>query len=693
MTALELAVEQRERAVAVAGLVDVDRPEAILEDRADAAANHRVIVDEQHPVHPASIYSRAMGDRSADELEALSHTGSWRWEVATGDVRWSDELFRIYGLAPQARAITFEFFTSCVLPEDRARVRGHIESAIAARARFSYRERIVRPSGDVRTLDTAGDVVVDAAGTVTHLVGACRDVTDDAHRDARLRFDADVFANLAIGLAVWQRDRRDGDSRARLVAFNHACELLAGRTLAARIGEAMVAVFPELDGGELLAAARSPALDAPRRFAALRLADAPGAPLLAPMLFPLPNDHVGLALEDVTRAHADELVQAGERRALEMLAGGAPQPAILELLVRTLEDASDGALGSILLLDASGRHVVHGAAPRLPADYVRAIDGRDIGPAAGSCGTAAYRGEPVYVADIARDPLWADYRELALGFDLRACWSSPILSSAKRVLGTFALYFREPREADARARELLERASHVAGIVLERRALDEQLRALASKIEAAREHERTAIARDVHDQLGQALTALKLDVGWLARRVTDPALDARLVDMARALDDTLRAVRRISAELRPGILDDLGLEAAIEWQIEEFQVRTGICSVAHTTIGAVQLDGELATTVFRILQESLTNVARHAHAGEVQVSLSLEHGHVRLVVEDDGIGIPEVGRPADSLGLLGMRERAAGLGGRFAIARREPRGTIVTVDIPLRFPSEQRAGM
>jgi signal transduction histidine kinase len=139
------------------------------------------------------------------------------------------------------------------------------------------------------------------------------------------------------------------------------------------------------------------------------------------------------------------------------------------------------------------------------------------------------------------------------------------------------------------------------------------------------------------------------------------------------------------------VLDDLGLQAAIEWQIEEFQVRTDICSVAHAAIGDLQLDGELATTIFRIFQEALTNVARHADASEVQVSLVLDHGNIRLDVADDGVGIPEVGRRSDTLGLLGMRERARSLGGECTVSRRTPRGTLVRLTVPLKFPAERPA--
>src|SRR5262249_38157068 len=226
--------------------------------------------------------------------------------------------------------------------------------------------------------------------------------------------------------------------------------------------------------------------------------------------------------------------------------------------------------------DETGTTVQHGAAPGLPDAYNAAVHGQPIGPRAGSCGTAMFRGEPVFVADIPTDPLWQDYRRLARTHGLAPRCSIPIPHQHAGVLGTFALYHRAPREIDDAGRELMKRAAHVAAIVLQRRALDEQRRALAGRIEAAREDERTQIARDVHDQLGQAMTALKLDVGWLQRRITGDALVAKLDDMARSIDEVLRSVRRIASDLRPGILDDVGLRAAIEWQAEEFSQRTGI---------------------------------------------------------------------------------------------------------------------
>jgi signal transduction histidine kinase len=362
---------------------------------------------------------------------------------------------------------------------------------------------------------------------------------------------------------------------------------------------------------------------------------------------------------------------------------------VLAIIVGFIEALSTDCYASILLLDEDGVRLRHGAAPRLPEAYNAALEGQAIGPCAGSCGTAAYRREPVVVTDIDSDPLWAPYKQLALPHGLRACWSFPIIAEG-RVLGTFAVYHSTVRAPDGELRALIERAVHVAAIAIDRRQLDDQLRALSERIEAAREEERTNIAREIHDELGQALTALKLDLAWVGRRVTsDAALAPKLEAMGRAADEILAEVRRISAQLRPGLLDDLGLRATIEWQAEEFAHRTGTKCTVRADIGDLQLDRGLATAVFRIFQEALTNIARHASATEVEVGLRLERGHLRLDVADDGVGVPEIAPRNATLGLLGMRERARRFGGDCQVRRRAPRGTLVSLSVPLRFPAER----
>ena len=177
---------------------------------------------------------------------------------------------------------------------------------------------------------------------------------------------------------------------------------------------------------------------------------------------------------DITERKQAEALLAGEKRSLEAITSGTPLAAILETIARTVETISSGVLCSILLLDADGVHVRHGAAPSLPDDYNRAIDGQAIGPNAGSCGTAAYRNQQVIVTDIATDPLWTDYRALALQHGLRACWSTPIRSVDGRVLGTFALYYREQRTPIPADLELIERLTHLTSIAIERKRAEEK---------------------------------------------------------------------------------------------------------------------------------------------------------------------------------------------------------------------------
>jgi PAS domain S-box-containing protein len=228
--------------------------------------------------------------------------------------------------------------------------------------------------------------------------------------------------------------------------------------------------------------------------------------------------------------------------------------------------------------------------------------------------------------------------------------------------------------------------------VTERKAADAelqrhrtQLRGLAARLEAAREAERARIAREIHDELGQALTALKIDLLWLKKRVPEssPELGHKLDGMTGIIDSTAQGIQRVAAELRPSVLDELGLRAAIEWEAREFATRTGIeCRVELPDAQPV-LDASRTTAVFRIFQEALTNVARHAAATQVLVRLDVTPRALELTVQDNGRGIRD-GALGDSrsLGLLGMRERAENFQGNVTIAGTPGAGTTLTLTMP-----------
>ena len=213
----------------------------------------------------------------------------------------------------------------------------------------------------------------------------------------------------------------------------------------------------------------------------------------------------------------------------------------------------------------------------------------------------------------------------------------------------------------------------------------DHLRALAARLQNVREEERTRIAREIHDELGQSLTAIKIDLTTLVRDLPmkeGPALQ-RSQSMLKLLDQAIQSVQSMATDLRPGILDDLGVAAAVEWAAEVFEARTGTkCRVSVPDVG-MATDPERTTALFRIFQETLTNVARHAHATDVNVRLSQENGNLALEVHDNGQGIrQEQLSSRKSLGILGMRERALLLGGELIIHGSPGAGTTVRVCIP-----------
>lgn len=239
----------------------------------------------------------------------------------------------------------------------------------------------------------------------------------------------------------------------------------------------------------------------------------------------------------------------------------------------------------------------------------------------------------------------------------------------------------ELREANARLElEIAERIRAETDL----RASRQELRNLASHLESIREQERTDIAREIHDELGQALTALKFDVHWVGQRVgAEPHLVDKTRAMSKAIDTTVQAVRRIASELRPKLLDDLGLSAAIEWQAHQFEEHSGITCDIQSDPEDLVLDTASSTALFRIFQETLTNVARHAVASSVHVLLRQGPNRVEMTVTDDGSGITaEQASDAQSLGIVGMRERAYALGGTLDVRGESGRGTTVRVTLP-----------
>jgi PAS domain S-box-containing protein len=306
---------------------------------------------------------------------------------------------------------------------------------------------------------------------------------------------------------------------------------------------------------------------------------------------------------------------------------------------------------------------------------------------------------PYGTSDAAHDPVIM--HELEFNANVHSVICTPILDSAGEVLGFFHILNKKGGEGFTIAdQEMLMALAPVASIAIqnalayqqrlatvsELKESSRQLQALAAGLELAREEERTQIARELHDQLGQALTAMKFDLAWLTDRLgkKDADLTQKAKNVTAQMDMMVKTVRRIATELRPGMLDDLGLAASIEWQARDFEKRTGIVCDVNIPTKDLLLPRAQSVALFRIFQETLTNIQRHASAHHIEVELTAKPDTLTLQVHDDGRGIQakEIAG-LKSLGLLGMRERAKQLGGSFDIQGVPGDGTIVRVSIPI----------
>ncbi len=284
-------------------------------------------------------------------------------------------------------------------------------------------------------------------------------------------------------------------------------------------------------------------------------------------------------------------------------------------------------------------------------------------------------------------------------------WANVVITALRDPAGRLCGFGKVVRDATRRKRaeeglrnlnerldeRVQERTSQLAQTNRELRDSLEQLHQLAARLQAVREDERTTIAREIHDDLGQSLTAMKMDLVWIMQRLSggDKGLHTRAQSMLKVIDDAIISVRRIATTLRPGMLDDIGLAAAIEWQAQDFQERSGIKCILDIRAENLVLDDEHATAVFRTFQETLTNVARHSGATRVTVKLKDSPQELVLEVRDNGRGFDTGAEGSKkSFGLLGMKERALLLGGTCDIKGDPGRGTTVTLRVPSQSDSK-----
>jgi PAS domain S-box-containing protein len=388
-------------------------------------------------------------------------------------------------------------------------------------------------------------------------------------------------------------------------------------------------------------------------------------------------------LIDITGRKRAESLLTGQNRVLEMIARGVSLEETLDALVRFIEAESAGMLGSILLLDEEGLHLRHGAAPSLPAAYIRAIDGTAIGPQVGSCGTAAYRREPVIVADIDKDPLWADYRDLARTHGLQSCWSTPILSEERRVLGTFAMYYREVRRPSTDELKLIDIATHVAGIAIGRQ------RAEAAQDESEERFRKLADSVPVliwmSDANGQCIFVNRPWLGYTGRTLMQE-FGARFAESIHADDrGRVQADREEATETRAMFTGEYRLrraDGAYRWFLDVAAPRF---TADADYIGHIGILVDVSER--RDLEEQLRQMQRLEAIGQLTDGIAHEFNNLLTVVHGNvEMVAAQLGEGHGAAPLLALIRMAAERGGNLtrrllAFARRQPlRPEIVDVN-------------
>jgi signal transduction histidine kinase len=404
-----------------------------------------------------------------------------------------------------------------------------------------------------------------------------------------------------------------------------------------------------------------------------------------------------------------------------MIARDAPLEETLENLVRVLEAQFAGLLCSVLLLDEDGQHAKHAAAPSLPEPYNKAIDGLRIGPKAGSCGTAMYRREPVVVTDILEDPLWEEYRSVAEPYGFRACWSTPILAHSGKALGSFAMYYREPRSPSPAETRALEMATHLAGIAIERKlAREERERLRQAQADLAHINRVTtmgeltaSLAHEIKQPITAAVTDAKTCLRWLHRdepEVAEASDAARRIvtDVTRAAD----IISRISLLFKKGVSQRelLDVNEVIEEMIALLRSEAGRYSIAiHSELASalpnVMADRVQLQQVFmNLMLNGIEAMKDMSTVGELTIkSQRDDNGQLLISVGDTGAGLrPEqadkifnaffTSKPQGTgMGLPISRSIIESHGGRLWAAAHSSRGATFQFTLPSHGVAHQAA--
>ena len=655
------------------------------------------------------------------ESQRIAHIGSWLYDI-TGQILWSDETYNIYGVSPDNFTPNAESFLNLIHPDDRPAMQAWINACLAGEKPGELEFRSIMPDGTVRFISGCGELKYDAENKPIHMAGTAQDITERKQAGEKIFRLNRLYSVLSkINEAIVRIHEPEK-------LYNEVCKiavedglfhmvwlgLVDQNTLLVKpvthwgveegyLDKIHISINPDVPEG------RGPTGTAIREGKYFVCNDIENDPRMLPWrdealkrgyrssaAFPLKAGKMTIGTinlyknelyffeneEEEVRllmsltddlSFAIEYMENEEKRqrAEESLRRS---EAFLDNIIEQSPHAmyiTDGR-GTLMRLNQTCRELLHITDDEVVGKYNvlqdNIVEEQGLLPLVKK---VFEKGETV------KFTIWYDSSRLKplelrkTAFVTLDVTISPVLDVNGRV--TNAITQHVDITERKRAEDQL-------------RSSREQLRALSAHLQSVREEERTLIAREIHDELGQTLTVFKMDLSWLENKLPkkEKSLIEKAQSMSKLIDSTIQLVRKISTKLRPGVLDDLGLIAAIEWQAQEFQDRTGIKCEFNSSLETVELDRERSTAVFRICQETLTNVARHSDATRVIINVEESAGNLTLEVDDNGKGISEseISNPK-SLGLLGMKERAHIFGGELNIVGTHGKGTTVMVSIPI----------
>lgn len=596
-----------------------------------------------------------------------ANDGLWDWNLETGEVYFSERLVRMLGYEPGELAPHVNSWQQLVHPDDWAYVKEVLDAHLEGRCEHYETEHRLRAKDGrwVWILDRGRIVERNKQGLPRRMAGTHTDLKERKQMEEALRDSQRVLATLVGNLpGMVYRCRNDADWT--MIFVSDGCKEVTGYERE-ELEKNRVVSYGNLvhpDDREWLSAKCQKSLDvrAPCNNE-YRILDKTGRVRWvwerAEGIYSENGTLLSIEgfVQDITGRKRTEILATGQNRALEMIATGHPLPEILDKLTRWMEEVLPGTLCSILLLDDDGVTLRHGSRGSLPVGYCAAIDGEKAGEYAGSCGTAVVRRAAVVVADIANDPLWESYRKVALDHGLRACWSIPVFSSEKRVLGTFAIYCREPRHPDLQGLQMLDAVSSVTGIAIERARAEAQIRTLNAELEQ-RVLQRTAQLEAANAELEAFSYSVSHDlraplrhvVGFTnllkqqqvvgadpnARRMAETIAGAAL-KMGNLIDDLLvfsrmgrselhsQAVNltHLAREVIAGLQQDLG-DRDVEWKLSPLPVVRG--------------DLSMLRQVFQNLLANAVKYTRDRPKVVIDISCEQQPADVVFAVRDNGVG-------------------------------------------------------